>query len=59
MGIKILKQSDDFSNHYLFSCIHLAKVTKSLYKYGRTITSTTKNRFVNKLPDLSQLLRIS
>ncbi len=29
------------------------------YKYGRTITSTTKDSFVSNLPDLSQLLSIS
>ncbi len=29
------------------------------YKYGRTITSTTKVCFVRNLPDLSQFLSIS
>ncbi len=40
-GIEILQQSDDF----LISCIfHIAKAIKPApcYKYGRTITSTTK-----------------
>ncbi len=29
------------------------------YKYGRTITSTTKDCFVSNLPDLSQFLSTS
>ncbi|XP_058642125.1 uncharacterized protein LOC131546532 isoform X1 [Onychostoma macrolepis] len=61
-GVEILQQSDDISDHYLVSCIfHIAKAVKptSCYKYGRTITSTTKDCFINNLPDLSQFLSIS
>ncbi len=61
-GVEILQQSDDISDHYLVLCIlHIAKVVYSTpcYKYGRTITSTTKNCFVDNLPDLSQFLSIS
>ncbi len=41
--------------------LHIAKIVNSTpcYKYGRTITSTTKDCFVNNLPDLSQFLSIS
>ncbi len=61
-GIEILQQSDDISDHYLVLCkLHIAKIVNSTpcYKYGRTITSTTKDCFVNNLPDLSQFLSIS
>ncbi len=68
-GIEILQQSDDISDHYLVLCIfHIAKAVKPTpcyikptpcYKYGRTITSTTKDCFINNLPDLSQFLSIS
>ncbi|XP_058637889.1 uncharacterized protein LOC131544010 [Onychostoma macrolepis] len=61
-GIEIWQQSDDISDHYLVSCIfHIAKAVKPTpcYKYGRTITSTTKDCFINNLPDLSQFLSIS
>ncbi len=54
--------SDNISDHYLISCvIHIAKAVNSTtcYKYGRTITSTTKDCFVHNLPDLSQFLSIS
>ncbi len=57
-----MQQSDDISDHYLVSCIfHIAKAVKPTpsYKYGRTITSTTKDCFVSNLPDLSQFLSIS
>jgi len=39
----------------------MAKAVNSTpsYKYGRTITSTTKDCFVSNLPDLSQFLSIS
>ncbi len=59
-GIEILQQSGDISDHYLVLC-KLAKIVNSTpcYKYGRTITSTTKDCFVNNLPDLSQFLSIS
>ncbi len=49
-GIEILQQSDDISEHYIISCIfHIAKAVKPTpcYKYGRTITSTTKDCFIN------------
>ncbi len=60
--IEILQQSDDISDHYLVLCkLHIAKAVNSTpsYKYGRTITSTTKDCFVSNLPDLSQFLSIS
>ncbi len=59
--IEILQQSDDISDHYLVFCkLHIAKTVNSsrCYKYGRTITSTTQDCFVNNLPDLSQFLSI-
>ncbi len=49
MGLKFQQQSDDISNHYLVLCkLHIAKAVNSTlsYKYGRTITSTTKDCFV-------------
>ncbi len=61
-GVEILQQSDDISDHYLVLCkLHIVKAVNSTpsYKYGRTITSTTKNCFVSNLPDLSQFLSIS
>ncbi len=61
-GVEILQQSDDISYHYLVLCkLHIAKaaISTHCYKYGRTITSTTKDRFVNNLPDFSQFLSIS
>ncbi len=60
-AIEILQQSDDISDHYLVSGIfHIAKAVKSTpcYKYGRTITSTTKDCFINNRLDLSQFLSI-
>ncbi len=45
-GVEILLQSDDISDHYLVLCkLHIAKTVNSIhcYKYGRTITSTTKD----------------
>ncbi len=41
--------------------LHIAKAVNSTpsYKYGRTITSTTKDCFVSNLPDLSQFLSTS
>ncbi len=41
--------------------LHIAKAVNSTpsYKYGRTITSTTKDCFISNLPDLSQFLSIS
>ncbi len=61
-GVEILQQSDDISDHYLVLCkLHIAKTVNSTpcYKYGRTITSRTKDCFVSNLPDLSQFLSIS
>ncbi len=61
-GVEILQQSDDISDHYLVLCnLHIAKTVNSTpcYKYGRSITSTTKDCFVSNLPDLSQFLSIS
>ncbi len=60
-GVEILQQSDDISDHYLVLCkLHIVKAVNSTpsYKYGRTITSTTKDCFVSNLPDLSQFLSI-
>ncbi len=61
-GVEILQQSNDISDHYLVLCkLHIVKAVNSTpsYKYGRTITSTTKDCFVSNLPDLSQFLSIS
>ncbi len=61
-GVEVLQQSDDISDHYLVLCkLHIAKAVNSnpCYKYGRTITSTTKYCFVSNFPDLSQFLSIS
>ncbi len=61
-GVEVLQQIDDISDHYLVLCkLHTAKAVNSTpsYKYGRTITSTTKDCFVSNLPDLSQFLDIS
>ncbi len=56
-GVEILQQSDDIADHYLALCkLHIVKAVNSTpsYKYGRTITSTTKDCFASNLPDLSQ-----
>ncbi len=61
-GIEILQQSDDISDHYLVLCVlHITKAANSTacYKYGRIIIYTSKDCFVNNLPDLSQLFSIS
>ncbi len=61
-GVEVLQQCDDISDHYLVLCkLHIAKAVNSTpsYKYGRTITSTTKDCFVSNLPDLSQFRSIS
>ncbi len=52
--VEILQQSDDMSDHYRVLCkLHIVKAVNSTpsYKYGRTITSTTKDCFVSNLPD--------
>ncbi len=58
--IETLQQSDDILDHYLVLCkLHtVAKTVNSTpcYKYGKIITSTTKDCFVNNLPDLSKFL---
>ncbi len=54
--VEVLQKSDDISDHYLVLCkLHIAKAVNltPYYKYGRTITSTTKDCFVSNLPDLS------
>ncbi len=60
-GVEVLQQSNDISDHYLVLFkLHLAKAENSTpYKYGRTITSTTKDCFASNLPDLSKFLSIS
>ncbi len=61
-GVEVLQQSDDISALYLVLCkLHIAKAVNSTpsYKYGRTITSTTKDYFVSKLHDLCKFLGIS
>uniref|UniRef100_A0A8C1ZG26 Reverse transcriptase domain-containing protein n=1 Tax=Cyprinus carpio TaxID=7962 RepID=A0A8C1ZG26_CYPCA len=60
-GVEIMQPSDDISDHYLVLCkLHIAKtVNSTCYKYGRTITSTTKDCFVRNLPDVSEFLSIS
>ncbi len=61
-GVEILQQSDDISDHYLVLCIfHIAKAVKPTpcYKYGRTITSNTKDCFINNLPDSSSAYPIA
>ncbi len=61
-GVEVLQQSDDISDHYLVLWkLPIAKAVNSApsYKYGRTITSTTKDCFVSNLPDLSQFLSTS
>ncbi len=61
-GVEVLQQSDDISDHYLVLCkLHIAKAVNSIssYKYGRTITYTTKDCFISNLPDLSKFLSIS
>ncbi len=57
--IDIVPQSDDVTDHFLVSC--MLQITDFNYiapRYcpGRTFVPATKDRFTNKLPDLSQLL---
>ncbi len=57
--IDIIPQSDDVTDHFLVSCmLHINDFNYSASRYypGRTIVPATKDRFTNKLPDLSQLL---
>ncbi len=49
-GVEVLQKSDDISDHYLVLCkLHITNAVNSTpsYKYGRTITSTTKDCFVS------------
>ncbi|XP_057191232.1 uncharacterized protein LOC130555221 [Triplophysa rosa] len=58
--VKILQQSEDISDHYLVLCLlhwPTAANKTHCYKYGRTITSTTKDAFLDNLPELSQIMR--
>ncbi len=57
--IDIVPQSDDVTDHFLFSCmLHITDINYMApsYRPGRTIVPATKDRFTNNLPDLSQLL---
>ncbi len=57
--IDIVPQSDDVTDHFLFSCmLHITDINYMApsYRPGRIIIPTTKDRFTNNLPDLSQLL---
>ncbi|XP_058247837.1 uncharacterized protein LOC131354334, partial [Hemibagrus wyckioides] len=58
-NITVLPQSDDITDHqllvYTLRVEHIRHVSPH-YKLGKTITPTTKDRFTNNLPDLSQLL---
>ncbi len=59
-SVEVLQQSDDISDHYLVLCkLHIAVNSAPSYRYGRTITSTTKDCFAINLPDLSQFLSTS
>lgn len=60
--LDVMSSHNTISDHYLVLCIlHIAKAANSnpCYKYGRTIPYTTKDCFVNNLPDWSQFLSIS
>ncbi len=50
-GVEVLQQSDYISDHYLVLYkLHIAKAVNSTpYKYGRTITSTTKDCIVSRV----------
>ncbi len=55
----IIPQSDDVTDHFLVSCmLHTNDINYMAPRYfpGRTIVPATKDRFINNLPDLSQLL---
>ncbi|MGL4813803.1 MAG: RNA-directed DNA polymerase, partial [Enterobacter sp.] len=55
-------QSDAISDHYLVSYnILLDRVARPTprYRIGRTIISTTKDSFINTLPDLSQITHVA
>ncbi len=62
LDLPIIRSLIFYTDHYLvLRKLHIAKAVNSTpsYKYGRNITSTTKDCFVSNLPDLSQFLRIS
>ncbi len=59
--IDIVPQSDDATDHFLASCmLHIDDFNYMAPRYrpSRTIVPATKDRFTNKLPDLSQLLYV-
>ncbi len=59
--IGIVPQCDDVTNHYLVPCmLRITDINYMALRYhpGRTIVPTTKDRFTNNLPDLSQLLHV-
>ncbi|XP_056596745.1 uncharacterized protein LOC130415219 [Triplophysa dalaica] len=60
--VKIVQQSEDISDHYLILCLlqwPTAANQTPCYKYGRTITSTTKDAFLDNLPELSKISSMS
>ncbi len=60
--IDIVPQSDDVTDYFLVSCmLHITDINYMAprYRQGRTIVPATKDRFTNKLPDLSQLLCVT
>ncbi len=62
LNIKSLSTKALFLNNMITDIVlHITKAVNSthFYKYGRTITSTTKECFVSNLPDLSQFLSTS
>ncbi len=57
--IDIVPQNYDVTDHFLVSCmLHITDINYMAPRYrpDRTIVSSTKDRFTNNLPDLSQLL---
>ncbi|XP_056593208.1 uncharacterized protein LOC130412099 isoform X1 [Triplophysa dalaica] len=60
--VKIVQQSEDISDHHLILCLlhwPTAANQTPCYKYGRTITSTTKDAFLDNLPELSKISSMS
>ncbi len=52
--IDIVPQSDDVTDHFLVSCmLHITDINYMAQRNspGRTIVPTTKDRFINNLPD--------
>ncbi len=61
-NIDIVPQSDDVTDHYLILCmLPITDINYMAPRYcpGRTIVPTTKDRFTDNLPDLSQMLSVS